>query len=141
MASIQHLVKAHAITAAQTIAQQGKTHKLPDTTEGLIVEATFVYSGGGTTAIAYVQTSLDGGNNWIDIMAFNFATASARKILAVNTETGIVAAVTPAVGALTANTAVTGIIGDRVRCMVVTTGTYTGTNTLDLYMRIEDEVR
>ena len=72
-------------------------------------------------------------------MALNFATASLRRVLAINTKIAVTAAVTPTTGALTANTAVTGIIGDRIRCMVVTTGTYTGTNSLDLYMRIEDE--
>jgi hypothetical protein len=138
MASIQHIVNAHAITTAQSIALRGKVHRLPDYTCGLTCEANFVYSGGGTNVIAYIQTSLDGGDNWIDIMAFAFTTASGRKILKVREETAIVADVIPASGSLTSDTAVSGIIGDRVRAMVVTTGTYTGTNTLDLFLRIED---
>ena len=138
MASIQHLVNAHPITTAQTIAQQGKTFKLPDNAVGITVEANFVYSGGGTSVKAFIQTSLDGGATWTDVMCFSYTTASGRKVLSVSDITPITTAVVPTTGTLTANTAVSGIVGDRIRAMVVTTGTYTGTNTLDLRMRIEN---
>lgn len=138
MASIQHLLSAHAITAAQTIATRGKVHRLPIETAGLTVEAIFVYAAAGTNVTAYIQTSFDNQETWMDIMAFRFTTASLRRVLSVRQETAITSAITPSDGALTVDTAVSGIIGQHVRARVVTTGTYTGTNTLDLWLRIED---
>ena len=147
MASIQHLVKAHAITTAQSIAQRGKIIKLPDNCKGLLAECVFVDGGGGTTITAYIQTSIDaiGGTTvghqpqtWMDIMAFRFTTTAGRKLLHVREETAIVADVVPVDGALTVDTAVSGIIGSHVRAKIVTTGTYTGTSTIDVYLRIEE---
>ncbi len=136
MSSIQYLVKDHAITAAQSIAQRGKTHKLPDECAGLTVQCNLVSGTGGTTVKCYIQTTLDGGTTWVDIMAFAFTTSDANKILSVREETAIVADHVVTAGALADDTAVSGIIGDRVRAMVVTTGTYTGAE-LDVHMRIE----
>lgn len=136
MASIQHLVNAHPITTAQSIAQRGKTFRLPANTVGLKVMAKFTSGSGGTTAKAYIQTSFDNETTWIDIMSFAFTTSDATNVLGVREETAIVSAVTASTGSLTGGTAVSGIIGQHVRAMIVTTGTYTGAS-MDLWMRVE----
>lgn len=144
--SIQHLVNAHAITTAQSIATRGKVHKLPDDCKGLTAECIFVDGGGGTTIDIFIQTALDAGGStnvnrepqvWVDIMQFAFLVTAARKILKVREETAIVAAVTETNEALADDTAISGIIGSHVRARIVTTGTYTGTTTIDVFLRIE----
>jgi hypothetical protein len=136
MSSIQHLVDAHAITTAQTVAVRGKVHRLPDETAGLTAYVNFVVGGGGTTAKVYIQTSFDDKSTWMDIMSFAFTTSSAKAVLSVREETAITAAVTPVDGALAAG-AVSGAIGKYMRAKVVTTGTYTGTTTVDVRVRVE----
>jgi hypothetical protein len=148
MASIQHLVNSHAITANQSIATRGKVHRLPDSCKGLVAECVFVDGGGGGTIDVFIQTSLDsvGGTAvgrepqvFFDIMQFAFTTAAARKILSVRQETAVVAAVTEADGALADDTSVSGIIGTHVRARIVSAGTaYDAGTTVDVYLRIED---
>jgi hypothetical protein len=146
MASIQHLVNSHPITTAQSIATVGKATKLPDECKSLTAECVFVDGGGGTDITVYIQTSLDaiGGTTtgrapqtWMDIMCFHFLVTAGRKVLKVTEDTAIVAAVTETDGTLTDDTAVSGIIGSHVRARVVTTGTYTATTTIDVYLRVE----
>lgn len=87
--------------------------------------ANFAYGSGGTTAILKVQTSLDQGLNWIDILRFDFATANRKAIASV----GVFANVAPAeVAALGAEGKLDNILGDRLRAILTTTGTYS-TNT------------
>ena len=61
----------------------------------LCVEAVFLYGSGGTTVNAYIQTSLDNGLSWVDIMNFSFTTSAATKISAVVATTALAPAVTP----------------------------------------------
>ena len=99
----------------------------------LAVEAEFNYGSGGTTVDAYVQTSLDGGATWIDIMNFHFTTTSGNRVSAVVTSTALAANVTPTDGSLTASTILSGLLGDRIRVKYTTTGTYAGGTTLALF--------
>lgn len=96
----------------------------------LLLQAAFVYGSGGTTAKAYVQTSLDGGATWIDIACFAFATASGTKVSALSMLVALAAAVTPTDGSIADNTILNGLLGDRLRVKYVTTGTYAGGTTL-----------
>ena len=98
----------------------------------LAVEAQFLYGAGGTTVDAYIQTSLDGGTTWIDIMNFHFTTSAASKVSAVVTSTALAAGITPTDGTLTNNTILSGLLGDRIRAKYVTVGTYTGATSLQL---------
>ena len=100
----------------------------------LVAQATFLYGAGGTTAKAYVQTSIDGGSSWIDVMCFSFTTAAATKVSAVKCDTALAAAVAPTDGSLTNDTILSGLLGDRVRVKYVTTGTYTGATSLQVDM-------
>lgn len=94
----------------------------------VVFETVFTRSAGGTTLDAYLQTSIDGGTTWVDIANHSYATTTASKISAVN---GYIApaaqAFAPGDGALTANTIIQGILGDRLRLKYVIVGTYTGT--------------
>lgn len=98
----------------------------------LVCQANFVYGSGGTTADAYLQTSLDGGATWTDIANFHFTTSTARKIINLNAQTAVTSQVTPTDGSMTANTAQDGVLGPLFRVKYQSTGTYAGGTTLRL---------
>lgn len=98
------------------------------------IEANFVYGSGGTTVDVWVQTSLDGGANWIDIAQFAFLTTSLRKVHTV-VMPAVVATrtnVTPLDGTLGDNLIQDGVLGDALRVKLTTVGTYAGGTTLDV---------
>lgn len=97
--------------------------------EGLVAQANFTYGAGGTDATIWIQTSFDDGETWTDIAAFNFTTASSRKALAV-ARASTTADVVLTDGALADDTAVAGLLGNRLRAKLTTTGTYSGGTTL-----------
>jgi|ERR1035437_1685180 hypothetical protein len=97
----------------------------------LIVQANFVYGAGGGTTDAYVQTSMDAGVTWLDIMNFHFTTSSLVKVSAVSTVVALAAGVSPGDGALSANTILNGLLGKQIRVKYVTASTvYSGVTTL-----------
>lgn len=96
----------------------------------LLVEAAFLYGAGGTSVKCYVQTSIDGGVTWADIMSFAFTTSAGSKVSAVRASVALAAAVAPTDGSLADNTILDGLLGDRLRLKYVTTGTYTGATSL-----------
>src|SRR5258708_21203009 len=81
----------------------------------LVVQGVFVYGSGGTTAKAWVQTSLDGGTTWIDIASLAFLLASATKVSALALAIALAAAATPPDGSLADNTIVNGLLRERAR--------------------------
>lgn len=105
----------------------------------LVVTGVFLYGAGGTDAIARVQTSVDGGLSWIDIVSLGFLTAASTKVSAVTTR--IAPAAQAAVytdGTLAVNTVIQGVLGDRLRLKYVTTGTYSGATSLAVYAIAKD---
>ena len=98
------------------------------------IQAKFVYGSGGTSATAYVQTSIDDGVTWIDIASLQFTTSSATKVVNLTSGTPITTPATPTDGSLTANTVVNGVIGNRYRVKYTTVGTYAGGTTLSVHM-------
>lgn len=90
------------------------------------IQARFAYGSGGTSAKAYVQTSLDQGNTWADLACIAFGVVSETQVLNLSglTPKGLTV---PADGALTDDTVLDGILGDRLRVKVVSVGTYTNT--------------
>lgn len=84
------------------------------------------HGGGGTSAKAYLQTSLDQGSTWVDIACVVYGTTSETALLNFSGLTPKLTAVVPTDGALADDTAIDGILGDRFRLKVVTVGTYTG---------------
>lgn len=98
--------------------------------QSLTVSLRFAYGSGGTNVKAYLQTSLDGGNTWIDIACVVFGTASEHAVLNFSALTPKTTQVTPSDGAMTDDTALDGILGDRVRLKAISTGTYAGNTAL-----------
>lgn len=103
----------------------------------LVAAAKFVYGSAGTTVDLYVQTSMDAGVTWIDIMNFHFTTSSATKVSKVTDAIALAAAITPGDGALTANTILDGLLGDRFKVKMVVVGAYVAsTIQLDLDVKV-----
>jgi len=88
------------------------------------------YGSGGTSIKAYLQTSLDQETTPIDIACVVFGTASEVTALNFSALTPKLTQVTPTDGALADDTALDGILGDRFRLKLVTTGTYAGSTVL-----------
>lgn len=86
----------------------------------------FSWGSGGTNAKAYVQTSFDGGNTWVDIACVVFGILSETALLNFSALTPKTTQVVPTDGTMADDTAVDGILGDRVRLKVISTGTYAG---------------
>lgn len=97
----------------------------------LALKAIFVYGSGGTNLTAYIQTSLDGGTNWIDIACFQFTTASAVRVFTLDS-VAVTTIYTPTDAALTVNTCKSGILGDMFRVKYTSTGTYAGSTTIQV---------
>jgi len=93
----------------------------------LTLQANFIYGSGGTSADAYVQTSIDGGLTWIDVAEFHFTTSPARALYNLNSATSVTTQYTATDGALSANTSKDGIFGSQWRVKYTTVGTYGAT--------------
>lgn len=115
------------ITTAVSITAAPSSFVLENWINTLLLEANFVYGSGGTSAKAYVQTSID-GENWTDIASFAFTTASAKKTANLSSKTAVTTVYTPTDGTLTDNTVKDGVIGNRLRVKYVTVGTYASTS-------------
>jgi hypothetical protein len=125
------LFPAMTIAAAVT-GRVGEVHMLPHGVTSLSAQGTFLYGAGGTTCKAWLQTSLDGGATWIDIANFAYTTAAARTVHSVKTNTVVAANYVATDGTLADNTIKDGILGDRIRVKVTTTGTYSGASSVSV---------
>lgn len=135
------LLPTTAITAAATVVGDAYVFG-PRTPEGLVVESIFDYGSGGTTAKVFVQTSLDGGTTWFDVVSQAFATTDASKVSAVSTAIAPASqAFAPGDAALTDNTVVQGVLGDRIRAKLVTVGTYAGSTTIAVWASLRGAER
>lgn len=130
------LLPVTTITGAGTVT--GDAYVLgPVMADGLVAEAIFDYGSGGTTAKIWIQTSLDGGTTWIDIISLAFLLADASKVSAISTLIAPAAqAFSPSDGALADNTVIQGVLGDRIRAKLVTTGTYAGSTTIAVWVAL-----
>lgn len=119
--------------AAAVAATATDPVKLAPGVNYLIAEAIFVRAAGGTSATAYVQTSID-GLTWLDIMCFAFLTTTAKKVSAVTSRIAPAAqAAAPTDGSLADNTVIQGTLGKWLRLKYVTVGTYSGASSLAVY--------
>lgn len=104
--------------------------------KSLLAEGIFVYGSGGTTLKVWVQSSVDGGVTWFDIMNLAFTTASANIAGEVAAELGKTpAAVTD--GTLADLGVNQGMLGDRIRLKYTSTGTYAGDTTIKVVAQIK----
>ena len=126
--ALPRLLDTLTITAAGTVT--GNPVYIGPDAAFLTFEAIFTYGSGGSTAKAYLQTSLDGGATWIDIGHASFTTATASKLFPINGVGSMPAATAPTDGSLAADTVLDGVLGEFIRTKVVTTGTYAGGTTL-----------
>lgn len=88
----------------------------------------FSYGSGGTSVKAYLQTTLDQGNSWIDVACVTFTTSSARKAINLSGLTPKTTAISPSNGALADDTCVDGFLGPNWRVIITSLGTYVNTN-------------
>lgn len=124
---------SRAITAALTdevitsgTSGSGAAQELIDRLEGMTSVtffADFDYGSGGTTCAVIIQTSINQGDDWIDICRFDFTTSDSKKHATI----GCFGNVAPgALAALGSEGKLDGVLGDRLRAKVTSTGTYAG---------------
>jgi hypothetical protein len=122
---------AATITTAVSAQAVGNTLKFYEgSPRNLTIQANFTYGSGGTSADAYVQSTVDGGATWTDLCNFHFTTASLRKMFNLSSLTPVTTQATPTSGSISANTSVDGLIGTQIRILLTTVGTYAGGTTL-----------
>lgn len=96
-----------------------------DKYRGVTIQANFTYVASAATSVtAYVQSTLDGGLTWFDVVAFQFTTSSGIKLANLRRTTAVTTIAAPTDGSLTANTCVDGLLGDQLRVKWVSVGTY-----------------
>lgn len=95
----------------------------------LAVQFRFAWGSGGTNVQAWLQTSLDQGATAIDIACVLFGAAGEVEALNFSALTPK-GQVTPSDGALANDTLIDGILGDRFRVRITSTGTYAGSTVL-----------
>ena len=119
-----------SITTAGT--QTGTVVDDLDGALSVLLSARLSYGEGGTTVKAFIQSSPDGGTTWVDMVCFAFAVASEHAVYNLSALTPKTTAVTPTDGTLSDDTAVDGLLCDRLRVKVVSTGTYAGSTVLSV---------
>jgi hypothetical protein len=96
----------------------------------LSMEFYFGYGSGGATLTAWLQSSVSQGARWHDIASFSATTETMDRMLSLK-RTSDTNLWTPINGALAANTVASSIVlGDRLRVLLTTTGTYGGSSLL-----------
>jgi hypothetical protein len=130
-----HAAPAHAVTLLSTVvttpvtAQVTTPQQIGSGTSSITmaVQCQLTVGTGGSTADAWLQTSLDGQATWQDVVNCHFTTA-ARLVVALassNVPAAPNAPVAASDGTLAANTSLN-IFGGWWRVKYTTTGTYTG---------------
>jgi hypothetical protein len=114
---------ALSITSALSASPQTAIDDLDGMT-AVTLEASFQWGSGGTSCSAVVQTSFDGGTIWRDIARFDFTTATAVKHC--NLE-GLLSKAVTAYAALASEGVYDGVLGDQLRAVVTSVGTYANT--------------
>lgn len=122
-------LKAIGAALALTASSPAKFIVAP---RNVCVQANFTYDSAGATVNAWLQTSLDGGNTWVDVAQFAFTTASGRFVFNLNGQTSVTTEYVPTDGTLAANTSKDGILGNQFRVKYQTTGTYGGASSLSI---------
>jgi hypothetical protein len=134
MAILTQSIPSIDITAgvANTVVDIGM---MPPGTKHISIHSNFTYGSGGTTAKFYLQSSIDGGTTWFDVVALAHTTASLRRGISIALDVAG-ALVTATDTTLADNTKIDGIAGDRMRLKYTTVGTYaTTTYKMDLEYR------
>lgn len=114
---------AGAITTAKTAEAQTPITDLGGMS-GVSLVCELLGASGGSTISAWVQTTYDGGTTWLDVALFTFTTSAAKKwcVLQVAAAKAIASYAALAVEGVN-----DGLLGDRLRVVLTTTGTYANT--------------
>lgn len=96
------------------------------------LQANLTYGSGGTSIKVIWETSLDQGTTWIEVCRMALAQASEENLANLSGLTSKTTIVTPA--ALSDDTCLDGIFGDRWRARILTVGIYAGNTSLSLRM-------
>lgn len=116
------------ITTAQTAAVTTPLQLRPVQgcmAQNMLLWGDFTYGSGGTSADAWVQTSVD-GDDWVDVANFHFTTSTAKFLFNISALTPVTTEYTPTDGTLAANTCKDGVLGTLWRVKYTTVGTYAG---------------
>jgi hypothetical protein len=105
-----------------------------DFAAAVTLQANFTYGSGGTTLKVDVETSIDQGFSWVPIARFAFTTASAEKIFNLSGLTPVTTVYTPAT--LSDDSVKDGILGDRLRARITSTGTYAGNTSVSVRVAV-----
>jgi len=90
---------------------------------GASIQLRFSGGSGGTNVNVYIQTSLDQGQSWFDVAAYQFGTASAVVVLNLSGDDKATPA-SPTDLSLPSGTILDGPLGDRLQMVAVVTGSY-----------------
>ena len=134
IAPARAIINANPVTLGDfqiTVAGQQSTPaaNIPVTLQGMTAlscQVRFAYGAGGTKTNVYIQTSIDQEQSWFDVANIAFTTSSGIGEINLS---GLNAVTTPTPAnslSLADNTTFNGPLGDRLRVVVVSTGTYTG---------------
>jgi len=112
------------------ITQTSQDEFIPGSSAGASFSCNFTFGSGGGTVKVDIETSLDQGFSWVPIARFAFTSTSAQKIFNVNAATAKLTPLLPA--PLPDDTAIDGIMGDRIRAKLTTTGSYSGNSSVSV---------
>ncbi len=117
-----------AITVAANYI--GEPVKDLDGMTAVSVQLRLAYGAGGTAIRAYLQTSLDQGTTWVDIWSVLFGTTSETAVMGFSKSPPPNAQITPTDGSLSDDTIVPGILGDRFRIRISSSGAFSNSTLL-----------
>lgn len=98
--------------------------------QAALVNFRFIYGSAGTSVKGYLQTTPDDGVTVCDIACIVFGTASEQKLLNFSALTPKQTQVALTDKTLADDTAVDGILGTKLRLVIVVVGTYAGSTQL-----------
>ena len=127
------------VTAAGTVA--GSAFQIRGTSgqnilpAAMLAQLSFTYGSGGTSIDVYLQTSIDGGTTWADVVHWaQLTTASLARPMLANVssipQTAVAAPAATTDGTQTVNTITQGLFGPLWRVKLVSVGTYAGGTTV-----------
>lgn len=100
---------------------------------GATLSVNFTYGSGGTSLKVIIETSLDQGTTWLEVHRAAFTTAGGQRIVNVSALTPKTTPLTPA--ALSDDTVMDGVFGDRWRAKKIVVGTYAGNSSVSVRMQ------